>query len=142
MTRLTIAGYPQFDVCRLDLDRPGPHYSADLLDLLTQKYGPSTSFWFVVGEDSLRDLGAWHEPRRILAACRLAVYHRSCQPIDWASLELVAPHVRTQIDWLDGPLIELTSSEIRHRASAGLSIRHHVLPAVGDYILQHRLYRS
>jgi len=142
MIGLTIAKHPHFTLCRLDLDRPGPHYTADLVALLAQRYGPEASFWFLAGEDSLRDLGKWHQPGRILEACRLAVYRRSGPPIDWATLEGLVPEIRAQIDWIDGPPIDLASSEIRRRVRSGLPIHHQVVPAVGDYIQQHRLYRS
>lgn len=141
MTLLAIADYPQFSLCRLDLDRPGPHYSADLLALLIQMYGDGTSFWFVVGEDSLRELAQWHEPRRILSVCRLAVHRRSGPPIDWAMLKRIVPDIETQVDWLDAPRIDLSSSEIRRRVKAGGSIRRLVPPTVDDYIRQHNLYR-
>ncbi len=141
MIRLTIANSPHFTLCRLDLDRPGPHYTADLLALLAQKHGLAASFWFLVGEDSLRDLGKWHQPERILKACRLAVYRRSGPPIDWASLEGLIPGIEAQIDWLEGPPIDLASSEIRRRVQNGLAIHHQVVAAVADYIQQHHLYR-
>jgi len=141
MIQLTIAQHPHFSLCRLDLDRPGPHYTADLVVLLARQYGPLVSFWFMVGEDSLRDLGKWHQPDRILDACRLAVYRRSGPPIDWAALEELVPNIRAQIDWIDGPPIDLASSEIRKRAQSGLPIHHQVVPAVDGYIQQHHLYR-
>jgi nicotinate-nucleotide adenylyltransferase len=142
MTRLTIADHPHFAFCQLDLDRPGPHYTADLLALLAQEYGPETSFWFLVGEDSLRDLGKWHQPDRILSACRLAVYRRSGPPIEWDTLEGLVPGIRSQIDWLDNAPIDLSSTEIRQRVRSGLPVRHQVVAAVDDYIQQHQLYRS
>ena len=141
MTRLTIADCPHFALCRLDLDRPGPHYTADLLALLAREYGPQTAFWFLVGEDSLRDLGKWHQPDRILGACRLAVYRRSGPPIDWATLERLVPGIQSQIDWLDSPPIDLSSTEIRQRVRSGLPIRHQVVAPVDDYIQHHQLYR-
>ena len=141
MTQLTIAEHPQFALCRLDLDRPGPHYTADLLALLQAQYGPFASFWFLVGEDSLRDLAKWRSPERILDICRLAVYPRPGPPILWDQLEQLIPDIREKIDWLDGPPLELASSLIRKSIRKGQPIQQ-VPAAVSTYIETHKLYKS
>ncbi len=140
MTQLTIAQDPHFALCRLDLDRPGPHYTADLLALLKAQYGPFALFWFLVGEDSLRDLGKWQSPERILDICRLAVYPRPGSPIRWDLLEQLIPDIREKIDWLDGPPFELASSLIRKRIRKGQPIQQ-VPTAVCTYIETHKLYK-
>jgi nicotinate-nucleotide adenylyltransferase len=142
MTQLAITGHPHFALCRLDLDRPGPHYTADLLALLKAKCGSETSFWFLLGQDSLRDLASWHAPERILSACRLGVYPRPGATIDWSELERAFPAIRERIDWLDGPPLDLASSRIRHLARQGAINRHQVPAAVCDYIETHKFYTS
>jgi len=136
MTQLAIAGRPPFILCRLDLERPGPHYTADLLDLLRAQYGRRAAFWFLLGADSLRDLAGWHAPERILSACRLAVYPRPGVQVDWKSLEQLVPGVANRLDWLEGPAIKLSSSLIRQ----GLPPGKQVPPAVRRYIQTHQLY--
>jgi nicotinate-nucleotide adenylyltransferase len=142
MVELAISDQPQMSLCRLDLDRPGPHYTADLLDLLRALHPPSTQFWFLVGEDSLRDLAKWHAPRRILASCRLAVYPRSVPPVRWENLEGVIPDIQEQIDWLRGPAFACASSKIRRDIQAGRTVEDRLLPAVMAYIEEHGLYRT
>jgi nicotinate-nucleotide adenylyltransferase len=141
MTRLTIFDTPAFSICRLDLDRPGPHYTADTLALLDEEYGPDTQFWFLIGEDSLRDLGKWHAPEQILTASRLAVYPRSGPRIGWDSLEKLVPGIQERIDWLSGPPVNLSSSQIRQRIRTGQPIQDQVVAAVCTYIETHKLYR-
>jgi nicotinate-nucleotide adenylyltransferase len=41
-----------------------------------------------------------------------------------------------------GRLIEISSSDIRHRVAEGMSIRYLVHPAVEMYIMEHGLYRQ
>jgi nicotinate-nucleotide adenylyltransferase len=142
MIRLAIADHPQFLLSRLDLDRPGPQFSADLCALLHDQYGPETDFWFIVGEDSLRELPTWHTPARVLELCRLAVFPRPGPPVDWHQLQKIIPDVRDRVDWLRGGLIEISSSDIRRRARHGESIRDLVPPAVYSYIEEHDLYRN
>ena len=141
MTRLAIAGHPGFSVCRLDVDRAGPHYTADLLELLRAQHPHPTQFWFVVGQDSLRDLGTWKQPDRILELSRLAVYPRPGAPIDWAVLESIVPDIRACIDWLHGSLMPEASRQIRRQVRLGESIDGLVPAGVQAYIQQHHLYQ-
>lgn len=140
MIRLAIADHPQFLLSHLDLDRPGPHYTANLCALLHDHYGPETAFWFIVGEDSLRELGTWRTPARVLKLCRLAVFPRQGPPVDWEQLETIIPHVRDRVDWLQGRLVRISSTEIRRRAREGEPIQDLVPPAVLNYVCRHHLY--
>jgi nicotinate-nucleotide adenylyltransferase len=142
MIRLAIADHPRFLLSRLDLDRPGPQYTADLCALLRGQYGAETAFWFIVGEDSLRELPTWHTPARVLELCRLAVFPRQGPPVDWDELRTIIPDIHDRVDWLRGELIEISSTEIRRCARRGESIRDLVPTAVWDYIQEHHLYEG
>ncbi len=142
MVELAISDHPHLSLCRLDLDRPGPHYTADLLDLLQAQHPPSTRFWFLAGEDSLHDLAKWYAPERILASCRLAVYPRLGPPVRFETLEAVIPEIRERIDWLSGPAFACRSSVIRRDIRAGLSVEDRLPRAVMAYIDRHKLYRA
>ncbi len=142
MTELAITSHPRFALCRLDLDRPGHHYTADLLDLLRVQYPAPAIIHFLVGQDSLSELAKWRAPERILSAARLAVYRRPGVKVDWEALERVAPGARTRIDWLEGPPLEPASYLIRELVKQGQPIMHLVPPAVGSYIKAHRLYQA
>ncbi len=140
MTELAISGRPLFSICRLDLDRPGPHYTVELLDLLRTEHGPAAQLWFLIGEDSLRELLSWYAPDRILDRCRLAVFPRPGAPINWRSLEQAIPGIRDKIDRLEAPPVELASTAIREKVRLGQSIHGLVAPAVERYIEQQQLY--
>ena len=141
MIRLAIADHPHCRLSRLDLDRPGPHFTADLCALLRDQVGPQAALWFIVGQDSLRELPTWREPGRVLGLCRLAVFPREGPPVDWDELQAAIPDIRRRVDWLTGQFVTVSSTEIRRRARRGEPIRHLVPPAVHAYIRRHRLYR-
>src|SRR5436190_14542522 len=73
MVRLAVHGNSRFEASRVDLDRPGPSYTADLLRELK---APDQELYFVVGADILPELERWREPREILRLARLAVVNR------------------------------------------------------------------
>lgn len=141
MTLLAISGNPRFELSLLDMHRPGPHYTSDLLSLLHQQYPAGTLFWFLVGEDSVRELGNWHTPKRILNLCRLGVFPRPGPPIDWEALDEVVPSIQAKVDWLDAAPIELASSIIRKRIRQGHPIDDFVPEAVANYIREQEVYR-
>ncbi len=139
MVELAIAPYPQFELSRADLDRPGPHYTVDLLSIIQAQY-PHAGLWFIMGEDSLRDLLRWREPARLLELARLAVLRRSGGAPTWEALITALPQLPDRIDWLDRAEIDITASDIRERLIHGQPINHLVPAAVSDYLTAQHLY--
>lgn len=145
---LADAGEPAFCLSRVDLDRPGPHYTVDALAILRQVY-PVAQVWFIVGADSLTDLSHWRAPARIIALARLAVLARPGYEPDLDNLasrlspdddSLPLADLRQRIDWLAGPPLAVSSSALRQRARQGLPLRYLVPPSVEAHILEHSLY--
>lgn len=141
MVERAIAGNPRFSLSRVDLDRPGPHYSVDMLHLLRAEH-PQAEFVFLIGGDSLHDLPTWSRPNELIALARLGVMRRPGSAPDLARLERDIPGIRARVDWIDGPQIEISASDLARRVSAGLSIRYQTPDAVRTYIEEHRLYRN
>jgi len=141
MLELAIAGDPSFELSRAELDRPGPHYTLDTVKRI-QADAPSADVILLIGGDSLRDLPTWHRAADLVAACReIGVMRRPGDSADLSALERSLPGIRPKVRFMDAPLLEIASSEIRRRAAAGKSFRYYVPPAVHEYILQHNLYR-
>jgi len=141
MVELAIAAYPRFALSRADLDRPGPHYTVDLLAIIQQQY-PGAALWFIMGEDSLSDLLRWRDPARLIQLARLAVLRRPGYEPDWAVLDRALPDLRARIDWIEHADIAISASDIRQRLSEGLSVEQLVPAKVLQYILDQQLYRN
>jgi nicotinate-nucleotide adenylyltransferase len=139
MVELAIANHDHFELSRIDLDRPGPHYSVDLLAIAHRRF-PQSEFWFIMGEDSLADLLRWRDPSRLIKLARLAVLRRPKIEPDWASLEKELPDIRTRIDWINHTEINISARDIRQRVHDGLSIEELVPKSVAAYIAEHHLY--
>jgi len=141
MLSLAMAGRERFMLSRADLDRPGPHYTADLLEVLHRAF-PNHALYFLLGEDGLVHLADWRGPERILAQARLAVLPRPGWHADLEELERTVPGIRESVVWLDGPALPISASDIRRRVREGRSIAQYVPPGVADYVLRHGLYRE
>jgi nicotinate-nucleotide adenylyltransferase len=141
MLELALAELPGDEVSRIDIDRAGPSYTADLLELLRAELGPSR-FFFLMGEDSLRDLPTWRDPERILRLAELAVAGRPGIAVDLETVTRSLPTARGRVHIVPIPEMAISSSDIRKRVRAGEPIRHLVPAAVADYIEERGLYRN
>lgn len=140
MVRAAIAGQPGFEVSRVDLDRPGPHWSADTVALLAKQY-PHDELVFVMGGDSLKDLPTWGRPQEIVDCCTLGVLRRPGAAINLPKLEAVLPGISRKVRFIDEPPIALSGRDIRARAREGLPIDDLVPPGVAELIAERGLYR-
>lgn len=141
MLQAAIATAQYLHISRIDVDRPGPHYSVDTIKLLQRQFDPQTELFFLIGLDSLRDLHTWHRPEWLLDNCRIVSFERGGIHLDWAELEQRLPGIRTAVQLLEMPELEISSSNIRQRVAQSQSIRYFVLPETEAYIEAHQLYR-
>lgn len=140
MVALAVADNPIFELSRLDLDRPPPSYTADLLRALES---PEYELFFLVGADILPELPKWREPRQIVQLARLVVVNRPGAPRpDLDRLERLLPGVGERSEQVQIPGVDVSSSDIRRRVAAGRPIRYLTPRAVERYIIDRGLYRS
>jgi nicotinate-nucleotide adenylyltransferase len=141
MVELAIADNPHLALSRIDVDRPGPHYTLDMVRLLLEQYGPGAELYFLMGLDSLVDLPTWHRPLELMQLCHLVAFSRPDAVFDWNALEAALPGVRSRVILLPMPLLQISGSDLRDRARQGRPLRYQVLPDVEQYIQQHQLYQ-
>jgi nicotinate-nucleotide adenylyltransferase len=142
MVERAIAGNPLFELSRLDLDRPPPSYTADLLRTLKAQT-PDDELYFLVGADILPELPRWHRTDEILRLARLVVVNRpdSPQP-DVQALEAAFPGARERVDLVFFPGVSVSARYLRTRVAERLPIRYLTPPAVEQYIRAKRLYQA
>ena len=141
MVRLMLASDPCFELCTLEVERAGPSYTVDTLEALHERHGPGLELYFIVGEDALRDLQHWKDPARILSLARLAVAPRlGGSESAVVDLEAAVPGLSERVVPLPMPAIDISSTALRERVRAGLSLRYLVPLAVEEYIRRYGLY--
>jgi nicotinate-nucleotide adenylyltransferase len=142
MVQLAIQNNPTFELSRVELDRPGPHYTLDTVELIAEKY-PNSDITPIIGGDSLRNLPQWNRPRELLQACHwVGVMHRPGEQENLEALERELPGISSKVHYVDAPLLEIASREIRIRIADGKPFRYYLHPAVYEYIGEHHLYRQ
>ncbi len=103
-----LRGNPRFELCELELERPGPSYTADTLQQLARELTPA-ELVFVIGQDAFAELDSWREPETLTALAHFAVMTRPPGGGDLAS-------------WLpaglrDSYTLDPTGESARHRRS-------------------------
>ena len=129
MTELAVAGEPGLAVDRIEVDRAGPSYTVDTLAALRGAQS-GAELVLLVGADAAAELPAWRQAERIRELARVVVFTRAgagVPPLDGPVVEI--------------PALEISSTDIRARVRAGLSIRYLVPETVEAYIAANGLYR-
>ncbi|MBN1875672.1 MAG: nicotinate (nicotinamide) nucleotide adenylyltransferase [Anaerolineae bacterium] len=140
LVQAAIADNTAFALSCVDVTRPGPHYTVDMLELLRDQFLDVTAWFFLMGEDSLRNLSKWHAPERILDLVQLAVMPRMGTRVNIDQVQKRLPQLRERLYWLDMPPVNLSATDLRRRAQIGLPLRYLVPPGVETYIREHKLY--
>lgn len=142
MLKLAISDNPAFEISRVDIDRPGPHFSIDTVRLIAEQY-PDAEYYFLIGGDSLHDLPLWHKPFDLLRSITsLGVMRRPGDEVNIEELEKKIPGIGEKIIYIDAPLLEIASNEIRERIISGRHFRYFLPGRVFKYIQEKNIYRN
>jgi nicotinate-nucleotide adenylyltransferase len=139
MCRLAIDDDPRLGVCTLELERPGPSYTIDTLRSIHAS-DPDAELTLIVGADMASTLASWREPREILKLARLAVAEREDTSRSDVLDALTPLEADVRIEFVAMPRLDVSSSLVRRRLTAGKPIDALVGAEVADYIAEHELY--
>ncbi len=136
-----IHGNPNFLLSRVDIDRPGPHYAIDTVNILKTEY-PGAEMYYLMGGDSLHDLPTWNKPQEFIETCDgIGVMRRHADQVDLESLEKVLPGISQKVNIVEAPILEISSKQIRQRIAEGMGYRYYLRDAVYQAINEMGLYR-
>ena len=145
MLELAIASNPHFTISLVDLERPGPSYTVETLQLLRQQWGTQTAIYFVIGGDSLEDLLEWYDPAGILQQLTALVavqrpgYEEAAGYRDM--LEARLPGIKQRLIMVQAPQLDISATDLRQRVAEGRPIKYQTPEGVEQYIIEHGLYR-
>ncbi len=136
MLQLAFAGVEHVEICDMELKKTGaPSYFVETLTALLPLVGPERPI-LLIGEDQLLSFRRWYRYEEILQKVDLwfvprAQEHRPEQQA-----------IPARVLFAVNPFDSLSSTLVRDRAQAGLSISELVPAAVAGYIEQRHLYRK
>ena len=141
LCRLAVRDDDRFEVSALELERDGPSYTVDTLQMLTA-HAPNTDFFLIVGGDIAAGLPQWREPERVLELATLAVAKRRGTARGTVERSLDSLRGGERARFFAMPRIGISSTMIRRRVRAGQPIRYFVPDRVEDHIRRHDLYAA
>ena len=141
LVKKAIEGNPSFVLSRVDIDRPGPHFAIDTVNILKQE-NPGAQFFYLMGGDSLHDLPTWSRPQDFIETCDgIGVMRRHADQVNLASLETFLPGISQKVLIVDAPILEISSKQIRQRVNEDQGFRYYLRDAVYRAVVEMGLYK-
>jgi nicotinate-nucleotide adenylyltransferase len=146
MVKLAIADHEIFEANDCELKKLAPSYTLDTVRQFEVEYGDESSVYWLVGADSIDELVRWHDIVELIDECNLAVMYRAGfgKP-DFTGYEELWGRGRIeklQKNIIPTPLIDISSTDVRKRLTAGQDVAQMLHPAVLSYIKKHGLYKK
>lgn len=116
----------------IEFRMPTPSYTIDTLAWLTEKH-PSHEFVIIMGSDGLPSFPKWKNAAEIQNNFKRFVYPRPGYPVDTGSQE--------NLEVVDAPHIEISSSFIRKSIAESKDVRHFMPPGSWKYLEEMNFYR-
>ena len=142
MSVLATASNPDFDVSRMEVDRPGLTYTVDTLRALRDSRGTSTQLFFITGADAVWEIVTWHDAEKVADLATFIGATRPGYDLDAARRAHEDAETRFRIEYVEVPALAISSTDIRERVRAGRSIRYLTPEPVVAHIEKRGLYRE
>lgn len=143
MVKLAIKDYPYFSLSLMEVERGGNTYTCETLQELKSK-NPDTSYYFIVGADSLLYMEHWKNPADIFALATILCAVRD--DYDRKTIEQKRIYLQERfpadIRFIDMPKIEISSTQIRSAVKNHASVTEWVPKEVADYMAKEHLYEE
>lgn len=141
MCRLATAGNPCFDVSDLEVRRAGNTYTYETLRVLRKQYPANVQLFFIAGADAIITLGKWRNASELTRLAHFIAMTRPGYSLEEAERAVYVDGKRLDVDFIEVPGLNISSSYVRARVAEGKTIRYIVPDAVREYIEAYGLYR-
>lgn len=134
LVRLALKEEPQLMASDFEFHLPKPSYTWNTLQALEQEY-PERKFTLLIGGDNWEAFDKWYRYEDILKRYPIIVYPREGSKVSGVKSQV------SDIQIVETPLINISSTQIRQRLHEGKSVRGLVNTEVAMVIEQEHLYR-
>jgi len=113
MLEAAMAGVEGVEISSMELERPGPTYTADTVEELHRQYAGDAELFLIVGADAASDLATWDRPEVIRDLAAIVIVSRA----DIAEPDAPGPGWR--VEHVRIPPLAISSTDLRRRAANG-----------------------
>ncbi len=144
MTVLATMRNRNFEVSRIEIDRPGTTYTIDTIEELKKMCRPDVRLYFITGADAIHQIMSWKEPEKLLSLCDFVAVTRPGYDRGrlYGDIREIKEKYSSRIHFMEVPALAISSSDIRARENRGEPIKYLLPQAVEDYIHKFCLYRD
>ena len=136
MLKLSIKVNPCFDYSDIEIKRKGKSFTYDTLVSLLSEY-PKSKLYLLIGMDNYSDFCNWKNYKEIVQLCKVVVINRHTTK-NKIKENINIDH--SNFIFIDTPIIEISSTEIRNRIKKGLPIKYYITENVEKFISKNNLY--
>lgn len=141
MIKQSIAGEEKFKISRYEIDKKGYSYTYKTLEYIN-RVEKDTELFFITGVDCLMYIDEWKNPEKIFEFSRFVVLNRpGYDKVDIMKKKSeVEKKYKHNVIFIDIPLLDVSSTEIRKKVSKHEEIKYLVPKEVYDIIKNNKLY--
>lgn len=134
MVELAVEKYDNIKASDVELHMKRPSFTINTLEKLSHEH-PECNFSLIIGADNWSFFDKWKDYNKIIDNYKILIYPRHEAEVN------IPESLRETIILVSAPLIEISSTFIRHSIKAGKNVRAFLPQEVYDYIESENLYR-
>lgn len=138
MLRLAIGEHDRLVISSYEIDQQRFCYTINTMRYLRDEVYYDAEIFLLAGGDWIDKIPTWKEGEQLMREFPIAIFSRP----GFQHKEGVEKNGEREIHYIDMPLMEISSSNLRERRRKGQSIRYRVPEAVYNYIESKGLYLS
>ncbi|MBK7691468.1 MAG: nicotinate-nucleotide adenylyltransferase [Bacteroidetes bacterium] len=132
LVQLAIENEPKFKASNIEFKLPRPSFTIDTMTYLREKF-PQHEFVITMGSDSFSNIKKWKNYKQLLDQHKIIIYNRPGFDIETS--------LSKQIETVNAPLLDISSTYIRSQIKEKKSIRYLVTDEVMNEIKSCGYYR-
>ena len=140
MARLAFESDPHFEVSDIEIQKAKQgitNYTIDtLIDLYDQYKDDFIKIYLIVGIDNLIEFPKWKNPNKLFLISEVIVMNRPGYLV-----QDVDDEFSRKARYLSVPMLEISSTDIRHRIRENKSVKYLLKPEVEEYVINNKLFK-
>lgn len=137
MVELAIKNNNKFSMNSIEIDKEGYSYSYDTLTALIEK-NPNSNFYYIIGQDAFIFMDKWYRYKELFEIANFVIVTRGEEIKN--KIEDMYKEQNAKMIFVNSPVIDISSTQIRQRLKYNKSIKYFVNEDVEEYILKNKLY--
>jgi|SRR3712207_1936338 len=141
MVNAVVRSEKRFEISSYETDKKEKSYTYDTVEYFRSMY-PNDKWYFITGVDCLMNLKRWKNVDKIMKMCTFVVFNRPGynKSATLKQKKEIEDLYDTKIEFLDIPLLDISSTDIRRLIWEGKNVRYVIPEGVYEIIKKLNLY--